>query len=77
MLYIPWDNNEFAFFEPDVAIAKLHAKTAFDNKEQLVFMFMMVPHEFAVKLDELDKLTIKLADDSRAPMLVQQRELLD
>lgn len=75
MLDIPWDDDEFAFFDPDMSVPELHAKTAFDNEEQLVFVLMMVPHEFALKLHQLDELTVELANDSGAPMLFQQSEL--
>jgi hypothetical protein len=75
MFYCPWNDNELAFFEPDVPVSKLHAKAAFDHEEQLVFVFMTVPNELALKLHDLDELTVELADDSRAPMLVQESEL--
>ena len=76
MFDVARDDNEFAFLEPDVPVAKLHAKPAFHNEEHLVFVFMMVPHEFALEFDELDKLAIQLTDDSRAPVFVQESELL-
>ena len=76
MFYSPWDDDQFAFFEPDVSISKLHAKTTTHNEEQLIFVFMMVPNEFALKLDEFHELTVEFADDTRAPVLVQKSELL-
>ena len=52
MLYSSRDDDELAFFKPDVTISKLHAKTTVDDKEQLIFVFMVVPNEFASELDE-------------------------
>src|SRR5713101_9310013 len=32
------DHDEFAFFQPDLAVAKLHAEAAFDHQKHFVFI---------------------------------------
>src|SRR5882757_7469750 len=51
------------FFDPFVTIAKLHAKTALHHKKHFVFVFVMVKHELALELVELNVLSIELGTD--------------
>src|ERR1700722_9503722 len=39
------DNNEFAFFDPLVAVAELHAEAALDHQKELIFVVMMMKDE--------------------------------
>jgi len=57
-------------------VAKLHAKFALNYQEELVFVVVMVPHEFALKLDQLDMLAVQFTDDSGAPMVLERGQLV-
>lgn len=75
VLDLVWDNDKFTFLEPDVPVAKLHAKSAFDHEKHLVFIVMMVPEELSLKLDQLDELAVELTNNPRAPVVIQEGEL--
>ncbi len=51
-------------------------QATFEHEEQLVRVLMMVPHEVAFELRELNVLTVELADDARAPMVCEVVQLL-
>jgi hypothetical protein len=70
------DDQELAFFEPDVSIPKLHPKPAFDDEKQFVFIIMVMPDERTLELDQLHLLAIQLANDLRLPPVAEQTELL-
>jgi hypothetical protein len=69
-------DEKFALFQPDLPIAKIHPEAAIHNQEELVFVGVMVPNEFPLKLDELDLLAIELADDLGFPLVVKLREFV-
>jgi hypothetical protein len=69
-------DQEFALFQPDVPIPKLHAKPAFDDEEEFVLVVVVVPDERPVELDQLDLLAVQLADDRRLPRVAERRQLL-
>jgi hypothetical protein len=71
-----WDDEEFARVERDVAIAELDHEAALEDEEQLVRMLVMVPHEVACELRDLDLLAVELTDDARAPMVHEEAQLL-
>jgi hypothetical protein len=58
------DHDELAFFDPLVAVAKFHAEAAFDDQEHFVFVLVVVKHEGAVELDELNLLSVKFGGDA-------------
>src|SRR3989442_11093604 len=74
------DDDEFALFNPFFAVAGIvtiiHAETALHDHEHLVFIFMMMPGERALKLNQLYHLPIKFAGDARIPVIVDERKLL-
>ena len=41
-------DDEFALIHDGFAIAEFHAQSAFDDQEQLVFVVVMMPDEFAL-----------------------------
>src|SRR5438105_5034350 len=51
MLDAARDDQEFPLFQPDVAIAQLHAEAALHHQEHLVFVLMVVPDERPLELD--------------------------
>jgi hypothetical protein len=52
------DDEELSGRECDVAIAELDYEAALEHEEQLVRLLMMVPHELALELRELDLLPV-------------------
>src|SRR5271155_4009320 len=54
----------------------VHAKVAVYHQEQLVLLVMVMPDEFALKLNQLDVLPVQLAYDFRRPMILKRGELL-
>jgi len=75
----PGNNDEFALFDPFVALAgtlvanplfaELHAEAAFHYEEHFVFVFVVMPDKFGVGLDELDHLPVEFAGDVRFVVL--------
>jgi hypothetical protein len=62
------DDDELAFFDPFVTLAKLHAEAAFDYKEEFVFVLVMVKDEFAFEFVELDVLAVEFGGDVGLPV---------
>jgi hypothetical protein len=58
MLNATRHNDEFAFFNPFVMIAEIHAKASFDDQKHFVFLLVMMSDEFALKSDQLEMLPI-------------------
>jgi hypothetical protein len=69
MFNAPRNDQELSFLEPNVPIPELHAESALHHEKQLVLVIVMVPHERAQELDQLDLLAIELSGDFRAPVL--------
>jgi hypothetical protein len=74
-------HDELSLIDPFVCgslvlVAKFHSEAAFDYKEHLVLVVMMVEHEFAVQLDEFDLLAIQLGGDARLVVLGNLAKLL-
>ena len=69
MLHAARHDEELAAFEPHLAIAELHSESPIDDQKQLVLTVVVVPDELALELDELDVLTVQLADDARIPVV--------
>jgi TfoX/Sxy family transcriptional regulator of competence genes len=61
------NNQEFAFFQPDMAISKLHAKPAFYHQEKFIFVIVVMPDEWSLELDELDLLAVQFPGDLGLP----------
>src|SRR5579885_2996350 len=76
MLDAARDDEEFAFFQPDVAVVQLHQQASLHHKEQFVFAIMVVPDEFAFDLFQLDMRVIQVAGNSGMPIVVEEAELL-
>jgi hypothetical protein len=69
-------DDELAGPDLDDTIAEFHAETAADAEEQLVLALVLVPEERALEFDQLDFLSVQLADDFRTPVLADQGQLL-
>src|SRR5581483_5887204 len=60
----------------DKMVPELDPELSLPHQEELVFIVMLVPGEFALNLDEFDLLTVQAGDDLRTPMIAEERELL-
>ena len=58
-------DDEFAFFDPLMAVEEIHAQAPFHDQEQFIFIVVMVKNELAVQLHELDMLSIEFSRDAR------------
>ena len=58
------DDQQLPFFQPDLPVTKIHPESSLHDQEQLVLIFMVMPDELALKLDQFDLLTIQFANDS-------------
>jgi hypothetical protein len=65
MFHFTRDDYKFAFADNGFVIAKLHAQCAFYHKEELVFVIMMMPDEFAFEFNNLYIAIVYFADDMR------------
>ena len=72
----PLHDEELTRVEGDVAATKLDGQAALHHEEELVLVLVMMPHELALQLRDLDVLPVQLADDPRAPMLGEQAKLV-
>lgn len=70
------DNEELAFSEIDDAVPEVHPEAPVEDEEELVFVLMGVPDEFAFDLDKLDVLPVEFADDTGVPVIGEEAELL-
>ena len=71
-----WHNKHLPSTDGDRAITKPDFHLAFQHDKDLVSIFMVVPHELAPKLHELELVVVHLSDDARRPVLGELRELL-
>ena len=62
------NDDELAFRDPLVAVAKFHAEAAFDDEEEFVFVFVMVPDKFAFEVGEFDGLAVEFGSDVGLPV---------
>src|SRR5207253_2929756 len=74
--HTPRDDHELPFAHPHLAVAELEQQPALHDEKQLVLQLVMMPHELAFDLDELDVAVVELAHDLRAPVLVELPEFL-
>ena len=70
------NDQQLAFFQPDLPVPEIHPESSLHHQEQLVLIFVMMPDKLALELDEFDLLTVQLADDFGTPVVVKLGELL-
>jgi hypothetical protein len=70
----PRHNAELARSHPQVAIAEADAEAAFHHQEHFVRGLVVVPHELASELHQLDIAVVDFPDDLGAPVLSEERE---
>jgi hypothetical protein len=70
-------DNQFTWFDADTllrsVLAIFHPKPAIHHEEELVFIFVMMPGERSLKLDQLHILAVEFGSDARIPMIVDER----
>src|SRR5262245_14148758 len=69
-------DDELALLDQFRVIAELHPETAAHDQKQLILGLVVVPHEGPGELDQLDLLSVQLANHLRAPVLLELRKLL-
>ena len=69
-------DDELAFPDNRLVIPKLHPQRAFDHQKHFVFVFMVVPDEFALELRRLHIEVVELPDDFGAPAVGEAAELV-
>ena len=69
-------DQQLPFFQPDLPVTEIHPESPLHDQEQLVFIFMVMPDELALKLDQFDLLTIQFANDLGIPVVAELGEFL-
>src|SRR2546430_3607790 len=70
------DDDELALAHRHVAVTEFEQQSAFYDEKQLVLGVVLMPHELAFDLDELDVAIVELAHDLGAPVLGELPEFL-
>ena len=76
MLDAPGHDQKLPFLQPYVAVTELHAEAPVDHQEKFVFVVMLMPDKLALEFYQLDVLPVQLTNDLRAPVVVEEGELL-
>src|SRR3954462_9833918 len=74
MFHAMRNDREFSRSQDEIFVTQLEAQLAFHHEEQLVFPLVMMPHEFALQLHELDQTVVHFAHDLGTPMLLKPAE---
>jgi hypothetical protein len=69
------NDKEFPLFQPNAVVTKLHAESALDDQEQLIFAFVVMPNKWACKPNKLYLLAVQFSDDFGFPVLAEERKL--
>jgi len=75
MLNSTGHDDEFTFVEGFHSVPELHFERTPNDKKKLVLQIVSVPDEFTLELGQPDMLAVELADDSRIPVIGEEREL--
>jgi hypothetical protein len=76
VLHATRNDNEFTLLDPFLPIAEIHAESAGQDEKQLVFVFVVMPDEFALKFHQLYELAVETANDFRPPMFGKKSEFV-
>ena len=68
------DDDHLALPDRLVAVAEVHHQPALDDQEELVLLVVVMPHELALDLHDLDLEVVDLAGDARAAVVVETTE---
>src|SRR6266705_349675 len=56
--------------------AKVHSEAALHHQKHFVFILVVMPGEWAFELHQFEILIVQLADNSRVPVIINDRKLL-
>ncbi len=70
------DHDELTLFELNGLVAELDAETSFYHEEHFVFIFVVMPDEFAFQFVELHQLSIEFTSDVGLPVFVDLGEFV-
>ena len=76
VLYAARNDDEFAFFNPIVVVAKFHAEAAFHDEEQFVFLLVVMEDKFSFELVEFDLLAVEFGGNVGLPVFGDFGEFL-
>jgi hypothetical protein len=76
MFYTVGNDYEFAFVNDRFVIAEAHAQRAFRDEEQFIFVVVMMPDEFALKLYGFHLTIIDFADYPRVAVILKLAKFL-
>src|SRR6516164_8222780 len=68
--------QEFAFPHDFLAVSEAHAQCAFYHQEQLVFLLVMMPNEFALEFHGLHMEIVHFANNARIPIIQELEKFL-
>jgi hypothetical protein len=71
-----WDNEALAGIECDDVITKFNAKAPLPDKEEFVFIFVVVPGEFTEYFYDFDLLAVEVGDDFGTPVFFEKAEFV-
>jgi len=69
------NDQKLTFLDSNIPISKSHQQPALQDKKQLVFCFVVVPHELTFEFHQFHKGIVKLSDDLGAPVIVEGTKL--
>jgi hypothetical protein len=76
MLYALRNDEKLPWVDQNFPVPELYAQASIDNKEQFIFLFVLMPHELPLELHQLYKLPIELSDDLWIPIIQEALEFL-
>ncbi len=76
VLHAPGHDQELALLQADLSVTEVHAEPSLHDQEEFVLVVVLVPDELALELDQLDVLAVEFADDLRAPVVLEEGQLL-
>ena len=74
MVHAARHNHELPRVEPYVVVSELEQQPPFHHEEQLVLAIVVMPHELALELGELDVRVVDLSHDLRIPEVSERLE---
>jgi hypothetical protein len=75
MLSPPGNDDEVSLVKLDALVAEVHPEASPQHQEELVLAGMIVPNEFALKLNDLHMLAIQFPNNTRVPVVGKQSQL--
>jgi hypothetical protein len=64
VLHSPWDDEQLARIQLDVAVAQVDRQMAADDQEEVVCLVVLVPDKRTLDLDDLEFVVVDEANDA-------------